>query len=88
MGQSLSFLNSVDKGDIFLVSEVTGTLNSLEVDDEDDFLGAEETRDLSASEVVDGSDKVDGENGGTGEGEMENDEGYEIDSGDYHYMAL
>ena len=43
MGQSLSFLNSVDKVDIFLVREVTGALNSLEVDDEDDFLGAEET---------------------------------------------
>ena len=43
MGQSLSSLNSVDKVDIFLVSEGTGTLNSLEVDDEDDFLGVEET---------------------------------------------
>ena len=43
MGQSLSSLNSVDKVDIFLVSEVTGALISLEVDDEDDFLGVEET---------------------------------------------
>ena len=43
MGQSLSSLNSVDEGDIFLVSGVTGTLNSLEVDDDDDFLGAEKT---------------------------------------------
>ena len=74
MGQSLSFLNSVDEVDVFLISDVTGSLNSLEVDDKDDFSGAEETQDLFTSEVVDGTDKVGGKDEGTGEREMEDDE--------------